>query len=258
MPARPPSARPEGKSRRRDEIVAAARRLMRDSGDLGFSMRSLAENARVSIATPYNVFGSKQAVLLAVLDADLAEYELALGALQGNGIDVLFEAIALMHGLVARDPGFYRGVLVAVLRDGGPEFRHMVSGPRYLLWKKLLKRATDAGFLQDDADPDAFAIAVSQVLFSNILEWAHGTLSLDELKARSRYGLALALLALATPTSRSRLQQELRAAEQSLQRMWRSALARRLRDGPLDDESRELFADQLRHVPEHTIPEVSL
>jgi AcrR family transcriptional regulator len=251
------SARDFAKSQRRDDIVAAARQLMRDSGDLGFSMRSLAENAGVSIATPYNLFGSKQAILLAVLDANLTEYERALDALEADGVDVLFQAIATMHSLLARDPDFYRSMLVAVFRDGGPEFRHMVSGPRYLLWKKLLKQATRAGVLRGDADPDAFAIAVSQLLFSNILDWAHGALSIDELEARSRYGLALALLALATPQSREQLQSELRSAESKLQRLWRGALARRLRQGPLDAEARALFADQLLHLPESTDQELT-
>jgi AcrR family transcriptional regulator len=252
------STRDSAKSQRRGDIVAAARKLMRDSGDPGFSMRSLAENAGVSIATPYNLFGSKQAILLAVLDADLAEYERALAELSADGVDVLFKAIAQMHALLARDPDFYRSMLVAVFRDGGPEFRHMVSGPRYLLWKKLLKQATAAGVLRNDADPDAFAIAVSQLLFSNILDWAHGVLSVEELEARSRYGLALALLALATPPNRAQLERELRAAEADLQRLWRGALARRLRQGPLDEESRALFADQLRHLPQARNQEVSV
>jgi AcrR family transcriptional regulator len=251
------SVRAHAKSQRRDEIVAAARRLMRDSSEHGFSMRSLAENARVSIATPYNLFGSKQAVLLAVLDANLAEYEHALGELSADGVEVLFQAIALMQELIAREPEFYRSMLVAVFRDGGPEFRHMVSGPRYLLWKKLLKQAIAAGLLRDDADPDAFAIVTSQLLFSNILEWANGMLGLDELEARTRYGLALALSAMATPSSRAQIERELRSAERSLQRLWRRALARRLEQGPLDDEARALFADQLEHLPEQSDQEVS-
>jgi AcrR family transcriptional regulator len=242
------SARGHAKSQRRGDIVAAARALMQRSGDLGFTMRTLAEDAGVSIATPYNLFGSKQAILLAVLDADLADYERALAALQADEIEVLFEAVTLMNAVLAREPDFYRGVLVAVFRDGGPEFRHMVSGPRYLLWKKLLRQATQAGLLAADFDPDAFAISLSQLLFSNILDWAHGALSIEELRARAHYGLALALLAAATPRSREQVLAQLHRAEGSLQQLWRTALRRRLRDGALDDESRKLFADQLEHI----------
>jgi AcrR family transcriptional regulator len=242
------SVREQGKTQRRDEILAAARALMRESGGLGFSMRTLAEQAGVSIATPYNLFGSKQAILLALLDADLADYETALGALHADGVEVLFEAVSLMTSLLARDPEFYRNVLAAVCRDGGPELRHMVSGPRYVLWKRLLRQATAAGHLRGDVDPDAFAITLTQLMFSSVQDWAQGSLGAQEMEARIRYGLALTLLAVATEQSRDLLTHRMRSAEARLQQLWQGALQDRLRLGPLDEDTRELLADQLKHV----------
>jgi AcrR family transcriptional regulator len=241
------SARELGKSQRREDIVNAARSLMREAGDPGFSMRTLAERAGVSIATPYNLFGSKQAILLAVLNDDLVEYEKALGELNADAIDVLFESQSLVSQLVHREPDFYRNMIAAVSRDG-PEFRHMVSGPRYVLWKRLLGQATRAGLLSAQVDPDAFAIASSQLMLANVLEWAQGTLSLEEMEARNRYGLALTLLAIATDASRPQIEAHFHAAEHSLQNLWRTALARRLRDGTLDEESREILADQIKQL----------
>ncbi len=241
------SARELGKSQRRDDILQAARSLMREAGDPGFSMRTLAERAGVSIATPYNLFGSKQAILLAVLNADLVEYEQALGELNADAIDVLFESQTLVTRLVQREPDFYRNMISAVSRDG-PEFRHMVSGPRYILWKRLLGQATAAGLLDDRADPDAFAIASSQLMLANVLEWAQGSLATDEMEARNKYGLALTLLAIATDASRPQLEAHFRAAERTLQNLWRTALARRLREGTLDAESREILADQIKQL----------
>lgn len=241
------SARELGKSQRREDIVNAARSLMREAGDPGFSMRTLAERAGVSIATPYNLFGSKQAILLAVLNDDLIEYEKALGELNADAIDVLFESQALVSRLVHREPDFYRNMIAAVSRDG-PEFRHMVSGPRYVLWKRLLGQATRAGLLSAHVDPDAFAIASSQLMLANVLEWAQGTLPLEEMEARNQYGLALTLLAIATDKSRPQIDAHFHAAERSLQNLWRTALARRLRDGTLDEESREILADQIKQL----------
>ena len=241
------SARELGKSQRREDIVNAARSLMREAGDPGFSMRTLAERAGVSIATPYNLFGSKQAILLAVLNDDLVAYEQALGRLTADAIDVLFESQALVSKLVRHEPDFYRNMIAAVSRDG-PEFRHMVSGPRYILWKRLLGQATEAGLLRTDVDPDAFAIASSQLLLANTLEWAQGTLTLEEMEARSQYSLALTLLAIATDESRPQIQSHFHKAERTLQKLWRAALARRLRDGTLDEESREILADQIKQL----------
>lgn len=241
------SARELGKAQRRDDIVEAARRLMREAGDPGFSMRTLAERAGVSIATPYNLFGSKQAILLAVLSDDLLEYERALGDLNADAIDVLFQSQRLVTALLRREPDFYRNMIAAVSRDG-PEFRHMVSGPRYILWKRLLGQATAAGLLNPDVDPDAFAIASSQCMLANILEWAQGSLSLEEMEARNQYSLALTLLAIATDASRTQLEAHFRDAERTLQNLWRTVLTRRLRDGTLDEESREILADQIKQL----------
>lgn len=241
------SSREAGKNQRRDVIVQAARALMQRTGDMGFSMRSLAEQAGVSIATPYNLFGSKQAILVAVLNDDLTEYQQALDGLQADAIEVLFEGIALMSAMLGREPEFYRNVICAVSRDG-PEFRHMVGGPRYLIWKRLLRQATQAGLLDSQVDPDAFAIASSQLMVANVLEWAQGALSLEEMTARNQYGLALVLRAIATDASRAQLDAQMRSAEATLQQLWRQVLAERLQRGELDAETRELLADQLKFL----------
>jgi AcrR family transcriptional regulator len=65
--------REAGKAERRKRIIHAARDLIRETGNVGLSMRALAARAGVSLATPYNLFGSKRAIVLAVLD-DVREY----------------------------------------------------------------------------------------------------------------------------------------------------------------------------------------
>jgi len=59
--------REEAKSERRERIVRAARELIRETGDAGLSMRALAQRAGVSLTTPYNLFGSKRAIVLGAL-----------------------------------------------------------------------------------------------------------------------------------------------------------------------------------------------
>jgi AcrR family transcriptional regulator len=242
------SARELAKSQRRDDILAAARRLIRQSRDLGFSMRALAEEAGVSIATPYNLFGSKQTILLAVLDADLIDFETALGEIRADEISALFEAVALMTEHLTGEPDFYRSVLSGLSRQGGLRFRLMVSGPRYLLWKRLLTQATDAGLLRRDLDLDPFTVTLSQLMLANVVEWAQGTLEPEEMEARIQYGLALALLGVSAPRCREHLEARLRDAEARLQRLWRVQLGERLKHGPLDDDTRALLADQLKHL----------
>ena len=80
--------REEGKNERRNRITAAARSLIQ-SGDSGFRMRALAEEAGVSIATPYNLFGSKQAILSAVMDADLSRFKETLARQRADNLSTV-------------------------------------------------------------------------------------------------------------------------------------------------------------------------
>ncbi|MGE0624321.1 MAG: TetR/AcrR family transcriptional regulator [Pseudomonadales bacterium] len=244
------ASREENKTQRRGEIIAAARALMQEPGNAAFSMRALAEQAGVSIATPYNLFGSKQAVLVSLLDDNLADYQSHLSELTGTGADALFEAIGLMCRLFAAEPDFYRNLISAVVTDSGPELKLLIGGPRYALWKLLLQKATEAGDLNPDADPDAFAVTLTQLLAATVQEWALGSLGLKEMEARLRYALALTLCAIATERSARKLRTRLEAAEGDLQTLWRAALKRRLKEGPLDEHTRALLADQLKHLEE--------
>ncbi len=63
---------------------------MQESEGAGFSMRALAINAGVSIATPYNLFGSKQAIICAVVKSDLRHFREELLRVQNNELDAFF------------------------------------------------------------------------------------------------------------------------------------------------------------------------
>ena len=101
---------------------------------------------------------------------------------------------------------------------------------------------------RDDVDADAFTITLRQIIGSNIQEWALGNLSLEEMDARSRYGMALLLTGITTDVSRKSVETQRRQAEADLQRLWRTNLRSQIEEGQLDAETQEVFADQLAHV----------
>ena len=59
----------EHKAERRERILIAARKLVGEGGYDGLTMRDLARAARVSVPTLYNLFGSKDQLVEAYLDA---------------------------------------------------------------------------------------------------------------------------------------------------------------------------------------------
>jgi AcrR family transcriptional regulator len=223
-------SREESKEQRRRTIVRAARTLMQETNQAGFSMRGLADKAGVSIATPYNLFGSKQAVMFAVLDADLEEYQEQLERLKADEIDVFFKAVSLATSLYSAEPGFYRAVLFAAYNDGGTEFRAMFGGPRHAMWRRLVNNAREAGMLAEDVESNSFAINLGHIFFSCIIEWVNGLLSLDELEARAQYGFAIALRGVSTPASAERLWHKITATQKRLKSLHRKR--RRLEQEP--------------------------
>src|SRR5215470_1389206 len=82
----------EHKSERRAKILRAARKLVEERGYDGLTMRDLADEARVSVPTLYNLFGSKDAILVAELQRIAVELA---GAVPSTGDSFL------QRGLIA-------------------------------------------------------------------------------------------------------------------------------------------------------------
>jgi len=211
------SNREAAKEGRRQRIVQAARTLIQESGETAFSMRTLADRADVSLATPYNLFGSKQAVLTALLDSDIENYQVKLRKREGDALDMLFSAVTLSRQFFSREPGFYRAVLSSVYA-GGTEYRDMFRGPRRAFWRGLVDEAMIGNFLDKRVGIEPFSTNLVLIFFASIMEWVAGEITLIEMERRVDYGFALSLLAVATPRSRSRLEAHLYASQQRLAR----------------------------------------
>jgi AcrR family transcriptional regulator len=214
------ATREQAKLQRRRAITDAARSLMQESGTAGFSMRALAELAGVSIATPYNLFGSKQAIMIAILETEMQQYRERIERIRTDELDALFKAVTIATGLYAASPGFYRALLFSVYNDGGTEFRSMFSGTSHELWRGLVERAIAAGHLSNDVEPNAFAITLGHLFFACLLEWVYGQLSMEELEIRVEYGFALSLSGMATPASAPILRDRAIRAQKRLWRFW--------------------------------------
>lgn len=82
----PRNRRPRDREEKRAEIVVAARRLFVEEGYEAVSMARIAKESGVVSNTVYWYFGDKDAVLIAVLDAVLADSLAAYGALLGSPV----------------------------------------------------------------------------------------------------------------------------------------------------------------------------
>ena len=88
------SVREANKNLRRRAILDAARALILEDKSRDFSMPALAERAGVSLATPYNLFGTKADILLEIVREDIFERQSDLLDLPSEDLCAWIEAVA--------------------------------------------------------------------------------------------------------------------------------------------------------------------
>ncbi len=196
--------REEAKGDRRRRIVEAARALIRETGDTGLTMRAIAARAGVSLTTPYNLYGSKRAIVVAILD-DVREFHERFARLRtSDAIERIFRALSITLEYHRGDPEFYRTLWGALLNpSGSDELQATLSTPQSTqFWRALLGQAAQEGALRADIDLDLLQQDLGFAFASAMLAWVMGALSVDELEPAIGHAYALALSA-AAETSRS-------------------------------------------------------
>ncbi|MEX1252058.1 MAG: helix-turn-helix domain-containing protein [Hyphomonas sp.] len=214
--------REQAKADRRLKIVRAARDLIRETGDTNLSMRMIAQRAEVSIATPYNLFGSKRAVVMAVLE-DERDFLHRFNSLKvDNAIDRLFEAHALGTGYFIQDPDFYRPLWKALLDTNGEDNTGLATPERQeqtrAAWRWLLSCAQEEGLLHTGVPVEMLERTLSHLGNGIMLSWAMGTLPTRELLPSASLGYALILSASATPAGKPLLERQISKHREALAR----------------------------------------
>lgn len=100
-----PGLREQKKQRTFDETVTAASRLFRDNGYRGTTIQEIAAAAGVSPGTVYNYFGTKNAILMAVVTADtetaLDAAAAAVDTTAGTAVDAVMPVVDVYVRLMA-------------------------------------------------------------------------------------------------------------------------------------------------------------
>jgi AcrR family transcriptional regulator len=207
--AEPVGRREAGKRERRRRIIEAARALIRETGNAGLSMRALAARAGVSLATPYNLFGSKHAIILAVLE-DVREYQERFAAARSaDPIERIFLALDLALEYYMNDPRFYKTLWGAVF-DTSDEIRSDIFNPRRdAFWGGLIAEAIAAGAISKAIDGEVLLRQLDLILRAAMHGWVTGEIDQARLNPTVVCGFSLMLAGAATPDWREGLQARL-------------------------------------------------
>lgn len=212
-----PAAREQQKEGRREAILAAAEALVRETGSTDFSVGMLALRADVSVATLYNLIGSKGTILYALLNRTMDQLEAATRVPLAEGpygqALAAAEAVARVY---TSDSDYLRPLWRFELGVFEPEHRPLLMNRALKFWAGRLKALEDAKRLPKGIG--LFDLAREyQIFFAGVLDlWVQKELSDERFGVQVRYGILLRLLALGDPLERERLMKELRKAHREL------------------------------------------
>jgi AcrR family transcriptional regulator len=194
----------QSKQPTRERVLDAAERLLAHAG-AAFSMRELADEARLSFATPFNQFGSKAAIMLALSDRRiLLMHERLVGAsLPENAVARVLMAVGIAVSVMLAAPDVNRPVMGALSAPSD------TPGDVFSRSSDLWAEALGAGNGLADSTRSLALVTLPNLLavaFRGVLSfWTAGELRDEMLARRARAAAAAILLGFAERNERAEL-----------------------------------------------------
>ncbi len=193
--------------RRREAILTAAQNLLANEDLNAFSVRKLAAEAGVSVATIYNLIGDRQAVLFAIVTHLTNEIGAHQRDVDGASVFDFVEAYlkALLSFTTSREN---------LLRSANLAFDQLSRDTDWSAsTSEIVKRAETAylgaitrGVAAGELRGDVSAAVLSELVYRSYLDatihWAYRRLSMTQYKRRVQRDALIVLLADATESSR--------------------------------------------------------
>jgi AcrR family transcriptional regulator len=200
--------REAGKSRRRRQILDAARELIEADGREALSMRRLAECAQLSTRTLYNLYGAKDDILYALMAESMLEVDAKLAKLAlADPLERSRAMVAVSADqLCARaelNRALYRGFEI-----GSGRAREVVTLGRNRQ-ETVLQNAQDQGLLLRTVSARVLAHYINIGYGQAVRLWCREELDNAQLKAQALHQRALYLIAVAVPATRARFERDL-------------------------------------------------
>lgn len=189
-----PRARAKGE--RRARLIKAARMLIAEKPTGNFSMGELAARANLSLATPYNLFGSKVAILQSVFRAEMQgvqKRQKGLGRLPP--VELVRATIEDIVSVFAREPDFYRSLTRSMMAIAADDFTSILPISDQM-FRPLVEGLVAAGAIVLPLPDSVISDQLMRVFNSIFLLWALQNWSEDHLLRELKIGFALSFIGL--------------------------------------------------------------
>jgi len=179
------------KAERRERIQTAARKLVAERGYDGLTMRDLAQAARVSVPTLYNLFGSKDAILVAELQTMATVIARAMPPPGTHGSFFARGMAGFDAGmtLIEQEPEFFRATIQMFLTSKDTEPMRVRTEEAFIaITRGNLEAAKRAGQVEDWVDPGLVARHMHAQHMAVFLGWGLGKLDFATFRDASLSG----------------------------------------------------------------------
>jgi AcrR family transcriptional regulator len=197
-------------------VLDAALDLLDRPGSEAPTTEQIAERAEVSVATVYNLVGTREQLLLALVDRLIGDVT-GPARLRPRGEDpirALREGMVDTVELLTSRSTAHRRVVLQLTAAATPGLHTHLSPAT--VFAEAIRRGQDQRVLRDDLDPDALAMQIYLSFNGALLRWAAGAFTDERFEAAALHGLAVVLAASATARHRTAMVDALRPLAERL------------------------------------------
>ena len=203
--------REANKAKRRNAVLDAAVDLLDRTDGIPVTTERIAEAAEVAAATVYNLVGTREQLLMALLDRIVSAVvgEALDTPSVDDPIDVMRKLATGAVAVLTARPVAYRKVVLELTATANPALHTRLSAATAI--EVEFRRAQERSLLRGDLSPRALADQAYLSFNGALLRWAAGALTDTAFRAAALHGLMTVLAASATPKTRRLFVDDLRA-----------------------------------------------
>ena len=208
-----PGRRQQGIAERRRRLIRAAGDLIAEKGNGNFSMPELASRAGVSLATPYNLFGSKAAVLVQVFEGQVRGFNRDNSWMQEAApADRVLGVIDRLVAAYSRKPVFFRNLVKALDALGATEAGQFAYPAGAHLLYPLVRCLAEDGYLPATVPAEVLEVTLTRLFDGAFQRWALQDWETERLRQELRAGFALVFYGVLDTASQAQLAGVMQAA----------------------------------------------
>ena len=195
---------------RRERILLSARDQLSQLGYEGLNMRELAVIADVSTSTLYNLYQSKDTLILAALEDQLADINAVVAETNTSGLGRFLARVEAVADQIVETPKYAEAMGKMLFgADAHDPIVQLLIGTSLSFNRKELAEMAGCGELRQETDRNFLARSLSSTGWSTVLMWMKGYVALHDFKQEYVRNAVTMMLPYVTQAAEVRLRQRL-------------------------------------------------